>query len=421
MEYKVIVAHPERQHSFKLASALKKSGMLCKYVTTVYNKNTSILMRLTKLFLSSENLQRANNRTNPDLSEDDVIQFCELSGLLQIALYRFDKSKRFYNWWHKNTSRRFGKKVAKLAIKENADAVILYDANAMTCFEYLKKKAPNIKRIMDTSAANRLFMKEVYEKDMDLCPAFANRLKKERDFLWRGNYCKLLDRELAATQYFLVPSDFVKKSLMFSGISEDQIVLCPYGANFVAKETTEISLCSQNEPLRAVYVGNITEMKGVYYLLEAAQAIPRDKLQLTLVGAFENDDGLFNKYLERVKFMGRVTHEKVQEILLESDVFVFPSLGEGMSLSVLEAMSCGLPCIVSEHSGVIEAMAEGENGFVIKPQSISDIANKLEWFIEHKNEIQQMKIAALNTAKQYSWVNYDNKVTNIVRCIIDKR
>ncbi len=418
MGYKVIVAHPERQHSFKLASALKKNGLLCKYVTTVYNKSTSLLMRFTKLFLSRENLHRANKRINPDLSEDEVVQFCELSGLLQIALYRFDKSKRIYNWWHKNTSRRFGKKAARLAIKEKADAVILYDANAMTCFEYLKEKAPNIKRIMDTSAANRLFMKDIYERDMRLCPLLADRLKKERDFLWRGNYCKLLARELAATQYFLAPSDFVKESLLFSGISEEQIMICPYGTNFTAIEASELPAIAQDGPLRAVYVGNVTQMKGVYYLLEAALQIPKEKLQLTFVGAFENGDGRFNKYLDRVTFTGRVTHEKVQEVLMASDVFVFPSLGEGMSLSVLEAMSCGLPCVVSANSGVREAIEEGKTGFVVKPQSISELVERLEWCIAHKSALEAMRQDVLDAAKRYSWDKYDASVAKIVCSII---
>lgn len=328
MEYKVIVAHPERQHSFRLASALKKNGILFKYITTVYNKKSSILMRVTKLFLSQENLQRANNRINKDLEEDDVVQYCELRGLLQIALYRFDKSKRLYNWWHKNTSRRFGLKVAKLAIQEKVDAVILYDANALTCFKYLKTKAPHIKRIMDTSAANRLYMKTIYEHDIKKCPEFAPRLKRERNFLWSGNYCNLLEQELGATQFFLAPSEFVKKSLKYSGIEDNQIFLCPYGTNFEARELDNDDSLSSDEVLKAVYVGNVTEMKGIYYLLEAMQMIPKEKVQLTVVGAFENDDHLFDKYLDRVNFTGRVTHETVRNILNCSDVFVFPSLGK---------------------------------------------------------------------------------------------
>ena len=70
-EFKIIVAHPGRQHSFRLASALKKSNMLLYYVTTIYDKN-SFLMKFTKKFLSKDNLKRANNRKNQDL--DNIYQ-----------------------------------------------------------------------------------------------------------------------------------------------------------------------------------------------------------------------------------------------------------------------------------------------------------------------------------------------------------
>lgn len=420
MKYKILVAHPERQHSFKLASALKKSDYLFKYITTVYDKQSSLLMKCTKLFLSKENLHRAEGRKNSDLEDSDVIQFCELRGLIQIALYRFDKSKLIYNWWHKKTSEKFGKKVAKLAIKENVDAVILYDANALTCFKILEERAPHILRIMDTSAANRLYMKTIYEKDMILCPQFSERLKQERNFLWRSNYCELLSNELKLTEFFLVPSTFVKKSLLYSGIKEDQIKICPYGSNFNINETGERIKKDKSEIVKGIYVGNVTEMKGIYYLLEAALKIPNDKFKLTIVGAFNNSDGIFDKYKDKIDFVGRVTHEKVQKYLLNSDIFIFPSLGEGMSLAVLEAMACGLPCIVTKNSGVSEAINEGKNGYEVDIQNIAAIKEKIEWFIQNKNAIMTMRNHAIESAKIYTWENYNNKLIKIIDSILER-
>lgn len=418
MDYKIIVAHPERQHSFRVASALKKNGALCKYITTVYNKESSLLMKLIKMFVSSDNKKRVDGRTNQDLQDDDVLQFCEIRGLIQVALYRFDKSKVIYNWWHKMTSRAFGKKVAKYAIKNNADAVILYDSNAMTCFKILKEKAPHIKRIMDVSAANRLYMKEIYEADMEKCKSFAEKLKNERNFLWRSNYCQLLKRELEYTEWFIPPSSFVKKSLMYSGVKEEQIKLCPYGTNF-SVDSIELDENKKHPlPLKAIYVGNVTEMKGIYYLLEAVMEIPKEKLELTMVGHYDNSTGVLDKYLDRVNFTGRVVHDRVQEILLESDVFVFPSLGEGMSLSVLEAMACGLPCIVTENSGVSEVIQEGVNGFEIQAQNKEAIKEKLEWFISNTDRITEMGLNSSEVVKKYTWENHEERLMSILNDIL---
>lgn len=122
---KIIVAHPGRQHSFRLATALKKNNMLLYYVTTIYNKKSSWLMQLVQPFLSKDNLKRANNRKNSFLKDTDVIQYCEFSGMVEALLVRIDKSHRAYRFMQRQDSDRFGIKVAKLAIKENVDAVVI--------------------------------------------------------------------------------------------------------------------------------------------------------------------------------------------------------------------------------------------------------------------------------------------------------
>lgn len=413
MIYKIIVAHPGRQHSFRLASALKKNDMLLKYVTTVYNKKSSILMKIIKKYLKGSNLERAEGRSNPDLEDTDVLQIGEARGLIEILLARYDKSKRIYGWWQRKTADYFGRCVANLAVREKANAVVMYDTNAMSCFEILKKEAPDILRILDTSAANRIYMKEIYEKDMKLCPQFAQKLKQERKFLWKKKSCDRLFRELSATQIFLTPSSFVKKSLEYSGIKVDQIKICPYGSNFEPVERKyDISL---NRRLEAVYVGNVTEMKGIYYLLEAALSIPLDKLRLTVVGEYDNRTGVFDGYMKHIRFWGRMTHDEVKRVLCESDIFVFPSLGEGLSLSVLEAMACGLPGIVSKNSGANDAIIDGINGYEVDIQNSEILREKMLWFTEHKECIPDMGRAAAESAEKYSWRTYETRVTEILK------
>ena len=127
-----------------------------------------------------------------------------------------------YSYWQQKTADKFGLKVAKLAIELNADAVVMYDVNAKECFKYLKQYAPNILRIMDVSAANRLYMKKIYEDDMKICPEFSNKLLQERKILWNEKFCKRINDEICLTNIFLVPSSFVAKSLEYRGISKEQ-------------------------------------------------------------------------------------------------------------------------------------------------------------------------------------------------------
>ena len=82
---KIIVAHPGKQHSFRVATALEKKGMLFKYATTVYDKKSSLLMRVVKMFLNKDNAQRANGRKCPFIPDEKVVQFCEFEGLLLLS------------------------------------------------------------------------------------------------------------------------------------------------------------------------------------------------------------------------------------------------------------------------------------------------------------------------------------------------
>lgn len=416
---KIIVAHPGQQHSYKVASELKKNNMLFKYITTVYDKSNSILMKCVKIFLSKENYERANSRKNLDLTDEEVVLFNQFEGLIEIALSRFDKKQNIYRMFHYYNSDRFGRKVARYAIKNHVDAVILYDTNAMKCFQILMKKNPNILRIMDVSAANRLYMKKIYENDFKLCPKFSDKLKKERGFLWEKGIRERLEKEIEYTQMFVVPSKFVKDSLLYSGVDDKDIYICPYGSNFLPEKNIEKKVKEVGR-LEAVYVGNVTEMKGIFYLLEAIKQTDINRIHLTIVGAYENSDGLLDQYMDIVTFTGRIMHDKVEEILKKSDFFVFPSLGEGLSLSVLEALACGLPCIVTKNSGANDAIENGENGFVVDIQDSDALLEKMLWFDQNRDKIPEMSKRAVETITKYNWNNHEQCLIKAIQSRLHK-
>lgn len=415
---KIIVAHPGRQHSFRLASALKKAGLLDKYITTVYDKENSTLMKFVKIFLSKENVSRAKNRKNLDLKDAEVIQYGEMLGLVGVLLSRYPKLKPVYSSWNVMVSDYFGRKVAKYAIKNNVDMVIMYDTNANKCFEILKNKAPDILRVMDISIANRAYLKAVYEKDFTICPQFESKTREEQGYLWKKKSFECLLNELTLTQYFIVPSKFVENSLTYSSVSDESIFRCAYGSNFAIKESPKHIDVTKH--INAVYVGGMIQRKGIYYLLEAAMQLKDSNFHLTVVGAYDNSDGIFDKYMDHVTFTGRVLPKRVEELLNSSDIYIFPSLGEGMSLSVLEAMSSGLPCILTENSGVSELIDDGKNGFVIEIQSISQIVDKVQWFIDNKSNLSTMSEYSKKVASNYTWENYEKNIVDTVKKIYEK-
>lgn len=412
---KIIVAHPGRQHSFRLASALKKNDMLLYYVTTIYDKDSSILMKIIKKFLSKDNLKRAKGRKNPDLDDNDVKQYCIFGGLIEAFLSRVDKIHYIYRLMQSYDSKRFGIKVAKLAIKENADAVIMYDANANNGFEYLKKKAPNIIRILDVSIAARPYMKEIYQKEIE---ASGNTdLRRENQYMWNTKQMQVCQEEFDNSQYFLSASSFVKESLKYCGADENSIKIVPYGAN--VSSNIERSPIQRGKIIEILFVGQVIYRKGISYLLEAVAEL--DNVHLTVTGAYNSNDWFVKKYADnpKITFTGLVTFDRMQRIYEQANIFVIPSFAEGMAQVGIEAMACGLPIICTHNSGVSDLVEDGETGFIIPCGDKEAIKTKLQWFAENPDRIVEMGNAAQQKAKNYSWDEYERNVVNAISLIIN--
>ena len=91
---KILVAHPGKQHSLKLAEAISKNDKFdVTYATTVYDKNSSIMMKLVKLVSSKNNKERANARKSNCLNENKVKMFYPFLGLIRIFLRAWTASR----------------------------------------------------------------------------------------------------------------------------------------------------------------------------------------------------------------------------------------------------------------------------------------------------------------------------------------
>lgn len=417
---KVLVAHPAQQHSYQLAEALCRQGMLCAYATTVYDKKHSLTALAARL-LRGNLKKKAEGRVSA-LPPEQVVQFCELEGLLKLLTMHVRFLRPLYRPIKYHTADRFARKAARFAVRKQVDAVVCYDDCSARLFAILKKKAPDILRIMDVSAASILYMKEIYERDMALAPDFAARLRRERAIVWDPRCQRRTRQELALSHWLLAPSGFVRKSLLYSGVKKAQIRLCPYGVDTGAFSCkiypTEKEL--RDRPMRFIYVGGVKELKGISYLLRGIMEIPPEQAELTVVGKYDPRDEDTRPYGARVRFTGPVLHQEIPRLLSEADVFVMPSLGEGMSLAALEAAACGLPLLVTENSGICDAMEQGREGFILPIQSSQAIAAGMRWLIRHPERIEPMGRAARAMALGYTWSRYQERAAGLLRQLIEE-
>lgn len=415
---KVIVAHPGRQHSFRVATALKKSGMLYKYVTTVYDKEDSILMKVLKCFLPSETKNRVAGRKCADLDDGEVVQFCQLWGLFLLFVIRIDKKRIIYNRLNDFISKLFQKRLARYAIRNNVDAVICYDVNSRYCFDILRHNAPNIIKIIDNAAPNRHYLNKVYSDYMDRCGDFKVGFQEYR-YLIDENYSRRFGDELKIADYHIVASTFSKKALLYEGIDASRIFVVPYGVDrcrFIETRKTY----STGE-LNILYVGQVNQRKGILQILEAAKRINDPKITFNIVGGgVDAHWNLFEPYEKYVYYRGTAYFEKLNEYYSMSHVFLFPSMGDGFGLVLLEAMAAGLVPITTENCAGNDIIDDGIDGFIIPVGDDVAMSEKILWCSQNPERLETMSRNAVEKAKKYTWERYDAGIVNVIKTIVNE-
>jgi glycosyltransferase involved in cell wall biosynthesis len=204
--------------------------------------------------------------------------------------------------------------------------------------------------------------------------------------------------------------------LISEGFPEERVVFIRNGVHSEEKrgDAPLSSAC------RLLFVGSLIPRKGVRYLLEAFSRVIRqeDKVKLVLIGDGEERE-LLQEQVERegiggfVEFVGIRPADEISRWMHLSDGLVLPSLWEGTPNVVLEAMASGLPVVVSDLPGIREFISDGVNGFLVKPQDVDDLANKLLRVVRDQalrrrvGESAQQTISKMNlgweqVAKRYS-------------------
>ena len=405
--YKIILAHPGRQHSFRVAKALKESGHLFKYITTVYNKDVSIFMKLAKLLINKDNLIRAEKRKSKHIDDEDVILFNEFISYILLIVLRLDTSRKIFVWLNGLIKNSFGKKVARYAIKNNVDAVICYDTNARTCFEILEKQAPHIIRIIDHAAAPRNYLHKIFN-DPNLENDIFKKTYKSFSYLLDKRYGDENNYELQVANFHIVASTFTTNGLLFNSISKDKIIFAPYG---IELDKYILSSKKHNINLKLLYVGALDQRKGISQILNSAKRINDSNIVFNIVGnGFKSNPELFEPYRRYVNFHGYAMSHRMPFYYNNNDVFIFPSMGDGFGNVILEALASGLPVITTFNCAGTDLIIDGFNGFLIDAGDTNALNDRIIWFNNNKHKLAQMSVNARNTASKYSWEEYEHKL-----------
>jgi len=200
------------------------------------------------------------------------------------------------------------------------------------------------------------------------------------------------------------------KELALQTWPEGNIEVIPNGVDTDAFHPSE----KQNEDgerLRMVVVSQLIERKGIQYLLEALSGLTPELLSRLNVDVYGSGDFLATLEAqvrslglsEIVSFCGLLETEELSKKLRNADLFVLPSLQEGLPLALLEAMACGLPVVATSVGDVPVVVIDGVNGRLVPPADSRSLCCAISELLENSDSRVRLGAQARPTAEKYSW------------------
>lgn len=215
-------------------------------------------------------------------------------------------------------------------------------------------------------------------------------------------------REYQEADYISIPSLYVKKTFLEKGVPEDKLIHVPYGVDINAFKP----IIKKDKIFRLIYVGQISIRKGIHYLLKAVSELKFKNLELWLIGNMTGEIRPFlRKYKGYFKYLGVINYYQLYKYYSQGSVFVLPSIEEGLSLVLLQAMACGLPVICTTNTGAEDIIDDNIDGFIIPIRDTAALKQKISCLYENSDICQEMGRRALEKATHNSsWDNYGDKI-----------
>jgi glycosyltransferase involved in cell wall biosynthesis len=190
----------------------------------------------------------------------------------------------------------------------------------------------------------------------------------------------------------IVATTYMKRYLMQNGFDERQLEVLPCFTTLLSLKESRV-LPRESWIL---YVGRVAEEKGLDCLTQALSMIKRTGWKLVVCGdgpsvpaarSLAHRQGLS----EQVHLCGWVSQSELAEYYARAAVLVMPSLyPEPLGLAGLEAMSCGTPVVAYDVGGISDWLRDGENGFLVEPGNITQLAERIQQLLQDKGLTHQL-------------------------------
>ena len=222
----------------------------------------------------------------------------------------------------------------------------------------------------------------------------------------------------------LAVSQPTNTSVIHSGVDVHRFI---EGAKQRKKKRKELGV--PPDSLVIGYVGWLVSIKGVTYLISAMARVVEQHPESILVLAGKGDDkgDEETKLRERVEGLGLEDRVRflgwradVDEIMASFDIFVLPSLNEGMGRVLVEAMAAGLPIVASRVGGIPDLVKDGQNGLLVPSEDAAALGKAICDLLADKKERKRMGETGKRMCRQYSSEAMVEQIHSLYTALVEK-
>lgn len=376
VEAHCVVAHPGVQHSGILASALHASGRRVRLVTRLQIGRDA--RRPWSIRILQSKLGRRQISSLPDeliVRTDAWIEVIERLMLRRLpSKVGAALTKASIKHFERRVVSKIGPEVA---------IVIGTDTASSSMFRELKKSSPHILRILDVSHPLDQIAQELVRKDSE---EFGFPLSHYDDY--RTNATIDQSDELRLADRILVASAFTAEGLVSLGVDPVKIHIVPYGVDIAVVTKPTIR---STEMFRLIFVGALSERKGISLLLAAMRKLESERVpvRLDIVGRSAAGYVLPEPLPGNVFYHGSVSGERLDELFCSADLLVLPSMCEGFGRIILEALSFGVGVLATERSGAPDILDRCPHApvFILPVEDRTRMADVIAQFVTDRGRI----------------------------------
>lgn len=206
----------------------------------------------------------------------------------------------------------------------------------------------------------------------------------------------------------IVPSTFVQHEVrkVTDQSKKHNIAIIPFGTDIYTDKVKRLD----NSLVKLCFAGNISFRKGVHSILDLTKHKFPFSLEFHFYGRLypEINEYITNNNINTKNIFFHGFKSNIKNHLEKHDIYIFPSLMEGSSKSIYEAMSVGLPVITTRESGSV--IKDGVGGYIVNTNDINSLAKSVIKLVENKELYEKMSNHNIELIKKYTWESYTNNI-----------